>query len=146
MTVVERYCLSEFARPTDASDAARHVLIVDDDASSLSALKRLLELWGWTATACSTFEQARAALASDGAPDALVVDVRLGEYNGLQLILLAKQQHPNLRVVAISGFEDPVLRAEAARIGARYLTKPVDLQELQELLQSPARVAHNPTP
>jgi two-component system response regulator RegA len=123
------------------SEAPRHALIVDDDKSSLSGLKRMMEHWGWTVTACPSFEEGRTAIAEPGTPAALVVDVRLGEYNGLQLILLAKQNHPNLRVVAVSGFDDPVLRAEAAGIGATYLTKPIDLNKLREYLEPAASLA-----
>jgi two-component system response regulator RegA len=116
------------------TEVPRHVLLVDDDTASLYALKRMMEHWGWTVTACPSFEEGRTAISEPTAPDALVVDVRLGQYNGLQLILLAKQHHPNLPVVAVSGFDDPVLRAEAAGIGATYLTKPIDLNQLREYL------------
>lgn len=124
--------MSETAHDVVGRDIRPHVLLVDDDTASLSGLKRMMEQWGWTVTACPSFEEGRTAIAEPVAPDALVVDVRLGQYNGLQLILLAKQHYPNLRVVAVSGFDDPVLRAEAAGIGATYLTKPIDLDKLRE--------------
>ena len=66
---------------------------------------------------------------------ALLTDVRLGEYNGIQLALLARELHPNIKVVVFSGFDDPVLKEEARRIGATYLVKPVSGHSLVEALR-----------
>ena len=60
--------------------------------------------------------------------------MRLGEYNGIQLALLARELHPNIKVVVFSGFDDPVLREEAERVGAPFLVKPVS----SEILDQPA--------
>lgn len=112
------------------------VVIVDDDDLALSALKRLVAFWGFDVVPFSRFEDARAFIASRS-PDALIVDVRLGEYNGLQLVHLAKQAAPQMPVIAMSGFDDSVLRAEAERVGATYLVKPLDLSRLRQYLPGP---------
>ena len=112
---------------------SRQIVVVDDDVSVLDMLATLLKTWGHTPIPFSRFEDARAFL-TDSAPDALIVDVRLGKYNGLQLIHLAKQQHPQTAVVAVSGYDDPVLRAAAAEAGAAYFLKPFDLANLKEHL------------
>jgi two-component system response regulator RegA len=109
------------------------VVIVDDDDLALSALKRLVAFWGFDVVPFSRFEDARAFI-SARSPDALIVDVRLGEYNGLQLVHLAKQASPHIAVVAMSGFDDSVIRAEAERAGATYLVKPLDLSRLRQFL------------
>ena len=49
-------------------------------------------------------------------PDLLIVDIRLGEFNGLQLIMLSRTQIP---AIVISGFADPLLQHEARQAGAR---------------------------
>jgi DNA-binding NtrC family response regulator len=108
----------------------RQVVVVDDDADVLQMLSNTLSAWGYQAIPFGRFEDARAFLAQS-TPDALVVDVRLGKYNGLQLIHLAKQHHPEVNVVAMSGFDDPVLRAAAAEAGAAYFLKPDDLPNLR---------------
>ena len=51
--------------------------------------------------------------------------MRLGAFNGLQLAMLARDVRADVRVVVFSGFDDPVLKEEARRIGASYLVKPV---------------------
>jgi len=109
------------------------VVIVDDDDLALGTLHRLVAHWGYEVVPFMTFEEARAYLATH-TPDALVVDVRLGSYNGLQLVHLAKQAAPDLIVVAVSGFDDAVLRAEAEKLGATYLVKPVDITKLRQYL------------
>ncbi len=109
------------------------VVIVDDDDLALATLHRLVAHWGYDVVPFLTFEEARAFITTR-TPDALVVDVRLGSYNGLQLVYLAKQASPNMAVVAMSGFDDAVLRAEAERAGAVYLVKPVDLSRLRQYL------------
>lgn len=115
------------------------VVIVDDDDLALSTLDRLVSHWGYDVVPFLTFEEARAFIETR-TPDALIVDVRLGAYNGLQLVHLVKQNTPHVAVVAMSGFDDAVLRAEAERAGAAYLVKPFDVAVLRQYLPGP--VAH----
>jgi len=49
--------------------------------------------------------------------------VRLGPYNGLQLIALAR---PSMIKIALSAFPDPVIRRDAEQAGARFVLKPAD--------------------
>jgi DNA-binding response OmpR family regulator len=97
------------------------VLIVDDDEACLSGMKQLLEMAGHEALVASTFEEGRRVLRS-AAPDILIADVRLGSFNGLQLVATIATHIP---VIVISGFDDVVLQAEARAMGADYLVKPV---------------------
>ena len=60
------------------------VLIVDDDVTTCAGMVELLRHAGHDAQAATTFEDARAILARR-TPDLLIVDIRLGEFNGLQL-------------------------------------------------------------
>ena len=72
----------------------RQVMVVDDDSDVLSTMAKLLRTWGYEPVPFATFEDAREFL-EDRVPDAMVVDVRLGKYNGLQLLHLARQTVPN---------------------------------------------------
>jgi DNA-binding response OmpR family regulator len=105
------------------------LLIVDDDVPLLSALSRYLSNYGFRVSSSSVFQDAKEHISS-ACPDILITDVRLGAFNGLQLAMLARDVRPDTRVVVFSGFDDPVLKEEARRIGAAYLVKPVSGEEL----------------
>ena len=112
------------------------ILIVDDDAPLLEVLQRAFQNAGAEVVAHSTFEGARRAL-QEGTFDALLTDVRLGAFNGLQLAVISRDAHPEIRVIVFSGFDDPVLRSEAERVGATYVVKPVTTEILLELVRRP---------
>ncbi len=121
--------------PSSASTKLR-LLIVDDDVNLLDAMLRSLRESVQKVVACESFEKARQAL-KDEAFDALITDVRLGAFNGLQLAVMARDMYPDMRLIVFSGFDDPVLRADADQVGAVYLVKPVGSSELLKLLEQP---------
>jgi DNA-binding NtrC family response regulator len=106
-------------------DRVRRALVVDDDPQVLRLFERWLGESGFTVAAAASFADARSRLES-GEFEVLVVDVRLQEFNGLHLAVRARVQHPDMTIVVVSGFEDPVLRREAAACRAAYLMKPVE--------------------
>ena len=114
--------------------ARRKTLIVDDDPSLLDALQRSFTEAGEQIVACSSFSDARRALQTTHF-DALITDVRLGEFNGLQLAFMARETYPDLTVIVFSGFDDPVLRSEADHVGATFLVKPVTSSTLLKLVR-----------
>ncbi|MCC7125821.1 MAG: response regulator [Acidobacteria bacterium] len=120
-------------RTSPAVSAAATVVIVDDDVSCLVAIEQILKHWGHQTETFRSFEEARSYLAS-ASPAVVIVDVRLGNYNGLQLIHFSKQDAAPTQWLVVSGFDDPVLRQEATRLGATFMTKPIDLQRLRQLL------------
>ena len=109
----------------------QRVLIVDDESALLEALRTALQRAGRDVVACRTFEDARECLLNEDF-DVLVTDVRLGAFNGIQLVVIARDKSPRMRIVVFSGYDDPVLRAEAASLGATYLLKPVTSEMLLE--------------
>ncbi len=115
------------------SSAAATVVIVDDDVSCLVAIEQILKHWGHQTETFRSFEDARSYLAT-ARPAVVIVDVRLGNYNGLQLIHFSKQETAPTQWLVVSGFDDPVLRQEATRLGATFMTKPIDLQRLRQVL------------
>ena len=114
------------------------ILIVDDDPSLLEALERSFQEAGEDVVAHSSFEQARKALQTTHF-DALITDVRLGAFNGLQLAVIGRDTYPNIRLIVFSGFDDPVLRTEAEHVGATYVVKPVTGAKLLEILRQANR-------
>jgi two-component system response regulator RegA len=124
-------------------DTGRRVVIVDDDVECLHAIEEIVKRWGHEVVGFMSFTKARAYF-TDATPDIAIVDVRLGDYNGFQLLHLLQQTSPDTMLVAVSGFDDSVLRAEAKRLGAGYLTKPINLTTLRQWLDQPRDSGHAP--
>jgi two-component system, response regulator RegA len=131
--------MASMSEPAGEPISARPVVIVDDDVSCLVAVEQILRHWGHETRTFRAFADARAYLAQ-AQPAAVIVDVRLGNYNGLQLIHFSQPNSPDTQWLVVSGFDDPVLRQEATKLGAHFLTKPLDLQKLRELLPPTATV------
>jgi len=100
------------------------VLIVDDDPGVRRTFRAIFARAGFEVETCGDFASARRALERDP-PDALVVDVRLGAFNGVQLAVVARALRPDTRIVVVSGWDDAVLKREAASVGATFVLKPV---------------------
>ena len=109
------------------------VLIAEDDAATLAGWATYVHGAGFSVVPASSFAEAHRLLPFVR-PDVLVTDIRLGEYNGLQLAVQAATLDPAPSVIVTSGFEDPVLVAEAARLGATFLLKPVQPSRLVALI------------
>lgn len=105
---------------------AGKILVVDDDEEWLRAAVQLFTTAGYTARGAASFPEARLALDAFQ-PDLLVTDVRLKEYNGLYLLARLRPGHPRIASLVVSGYVDPVLAADARRLGAHdFLVKPID--------------------
>ena len=111
----------------------QRVLVIDDEPSLLEAMKIAFTRAGREVVTCRTFEEGRDQLLTEPF-DVMVTDIRLGAFNGLQLAVIARDKHPDMRILVFSGFDDPVLREEADHLGARYVLKPVGADRLLELM------------
>ena len=106
------------------------ILVVSADSHVLSDRVTALRRAGFSARASSSFPDARRMLEKGPAPEILVTDVRLGPYNGLHLVAVARVEFPRAFAIVI-GAADHVLEVEATGLGARYVSAPVTSQELQ---------------
>ncbi len=114
------------------------VLVVDDQPEVMRLLVQFLVLEGHDVVGETEFEPARRFIDTTP-PDVLVTDVRLGAYNGLQLVLHMRTARPDAPVVVLSAWDDAMLRQEAARLGAQYRTKPISRSELTEAIAAAGR-------
>jgi DNA-binding response OmpR family regulator len=128
------------------SQAARPlVLIVDTNAATVEDMATVVRREGYTVLKALTFEDGKQLLRSQS-PDVLIVDIRLGQYNGLQLLMRAQFDRPDLSSVVTSPVPDPVLEAEAIRFGGTFLIKPVSPSQLLDAIRASARRARSATP
>jgi PAS domain S-box-containing protein len=110
------------------------LLLVDDHADTRSVLSRLLRKTGHEVVTADTAENALKIL-NDRRFDALISDIGLPETSGYELIREAKRRQP-LRAVALSGLgmDEDVQRSVDAGFD-HHLTKPINFQELQSVLE-----------
>jgi len=109
---------------------AKKVLVVEDDDAARSGLIRLISSRGHEVFAASTFEDGKRLLKAHR-PDVLITDIRLGAFNGLQL-LLSDSEHT--QAIVATAFSDHVLEAEAKKLGAHFLLKPIVPAMLLDLI------------
>src|SRR5918996_3416951 len=100
------------------------ILIVDDHNVTRLGLAEMLSDAGYEVITAATFQDARRIL-RESPPDLLIADVRLGSFNGLQLVISGPNRIP---AIVITGYADTVLEAEARRGGADYLVKPFEAE------------------
>jgi DNA-binding NtrC family response regulator len=105
------------------------ILVVSADNAGLAPTLRLLTRAGYEASGATSFEDAARLLATTP-PDLLIADERLGAYNGLHLVLRGRVEHPDMRAIVTTSVKDPCVEAEATRMNAWCLVKPLDPAEL----------------
>ena len=114
----------------------RTLLILDDDRPFLSRLTRAMESRGFTVTACETVAEGLAAL--DTAPPSFaIIDMRLGDGNGLDVISKLKTLRPDARGIILTGYGNIATAVTAVKLGAfDYLAKPADADEIYHALMA----------
>lgn len=104
----------------------RRVLIVDDDAPLRNRLARALEQRGFDVAAAASVAEG-IELASASPPGYAVVDLRLDDGNGLEVVQVLRSARPDIRIVILTGYGNIATAVRAIKAGAvDYLTKPVD--------------------
>jgi DNA-binding response OmpR family regulator len=100
------------------------VLVLDDDEHALSGIVELLRDAGHHVTGASTYDAGKRLLAVSPF-DLLVSDVRLRSFNGLHLVMQTRTDHPEIAVIIITGYDDPMIDMEAHRYHAQLVRKPI---------------------
>lgn len=120
------------------------LLIIDDDATFGSRLALSFERRGYTAVAVTDGTSGIAAL-SEQLFDAAVVDLRLEQESGLDVVTRLRATAPDLKIVVITGYGSIATAKEALRQGAvDYLTKPTDAVEIEQALWGAGAPAQSP--
>ena len=113
----------------------RSVVVVDGNAPDRSNTVSLLEAAGYRVRSARSFDEAKTLLAAER-PDILITDLRLGQYNGLHLVLRTRTDYPEMAALVTSRIADPVLEAEAHRQCAQFLMVPLTPTQLLQAVAS----------
>ena len=119
-----------------AVDAIRQsVLVVDDEENFLTLLKWFLSQRGYDVSTALSADEALDMVQKQNF-DIALHDIKLGSGNGLTLLEQVTARSPRLKVIMMTAYPTVGSLKQAFSKGAmRYLTKPVDLQELTEALR-----------
>jgi two-component system response regulator RegA len=118
-------------------DTDRALLIVDEDGPSLRGTSRALEKRGFEVTCVNSAAEARRAILNDP-PAYMVVELRLEDGNGLDVIELLRQHRPDSQIVVLTGFAAIATAVAAVKFGAKdYLAKPADIDDVTSALLAP---------
>jgi two-component system response regulator RegA len=114
--------------PTIPSE--RSLLIVDDDKSFLQRLARAMEGRGFNVSTAESVSDGLTQV-ERAAPAFAVVDMRLGDGNGLDVISALKKRRPEARGIILTGYGNIATAVNAVKIGAvDYLAKPADADDV----------------
>lgn len=117
------------------------LLIVDDDAPFRTSLARAMERRGFSVMTAPSLADAT-GLVQDLPPTYAVLDLRLGDGNGLELVGLLRKVNPDVRIVMLTGYGNFASAVSAIKAGAvDYLPKPVDADRLKAALLGEAEAA-----
>ena len=116
----------------------RSLLIVDDDEPFLKRLARAMEKRGFEPVTADSVAAGKAAATSQ-TPAFAVVDLRLLDGNGLDVVEVLRARRPDCRIVVLTGYGAIATAVAAVKIGATdYLSKPADANDITNaLLQKP---------
>jgi two-component system, response regulator RegA len=113
-----------------APSGERSLLIVEDDKSFLQRLARAMESRGFVVTTAESVADGLLQV-EKAAPAFAVVDMRLGDGNGLDVISAMKRRRPEARAIILTGYGNIATAVNAVKLGAvDYLAKPVDADDV----------------
>lgn len=110
------------------------VVITDDEAAILDLITKFCRGQGHEAIPCQTGTQGLAAI-REHKPELLIVDLRIGETDGMEVIKQCRHESPGTAIIMITGHGSVETAVEAMRLGAfDYLTKPFELPDLKRTM------------
>src|SRR4029078_2737141 len=116
--------------PNEVAQTERTLLIVEDDKSFLQRLARAMEARGFQVTMAESVADGLQHVETSP-PAFAVVDMRLGDGSGLDVIVALKERRPDARGLILTGYGNIATAVNAVKLGAvDYLSKPADADEV----------------
>ncbi len=110
------------------------LLLVDDDEPFLRRLAKAMEKRGFAVETAESVADGR-AIATARPPAYAVVDLRLEDGNGLDVVEVLRERRPDSRIVVLTGYGAIATAVAAVKIGATdYLSKPADAHDISAAL------------
>ncbi len=115
------------------------LLLVDDDDAFRNRLARAMKRRGYQVTAVATVAEAK-RVASELNPEFAVVDLRMPDGSGLDIVKSLRKSRTNIRTVVLTGYGNIATAVAAVKVGAvDYLAKPANADEIHYALNTDNR-------
>ncbi len=112
----------------------RSLLLVDDDEVFVKRLAKAMEKRGFVPETAGSVAAGR-AIALARPPAYAVIDLRLEDGNGLDVVETLRERRPDCRIVVLTGYGAIATAVAAVKIGATdYLSKPADANDVMQAL------------
>jgi two-component system response regulator RegA len=129
---------------SETASALGDLIILDDDQAWLTRLGRAMEQRGFSVHLASSAAEARAIVPKVAAAFA-VLDMRLEDGNGLDLVPLLRAAREDVRIIMLTGYGNIATAVDAVKRGAvDYLAKPADADEIFAALTASADMRPEP--
>ena len=126
--------ITETLPPRSAASIERTLLIIDDDAPFRQRLAQAMERRGYAVTTAETVAGGIEA-AGSLRPAFAVVDLRLGDGNGLEVVPALRAARPDARIIVLTGYGNIASAVAAVKQGAvDFLSKPADADAIETAL------------
>ena len=123
-------------QPASVASPEKTLLIVEDDKPFLQRLASAMQTRGFAVTTAESVAEGLQQV-EHAAPAFAVVDMRLGDGNGLDVISALKRSRPEARAIILTGYGNIATAVNAVKLGAvDYLAKPVDADDVVSALLS----------
>jgi DNA-binding NtrC family response regulator len=109
---------------------AQKIIIIDDDMLTRVSTADLIKSWGYEVETAASFNEG-VKLVNEAVPDVAIIDLRLPDGDGMELLSLIREQHPQVDAVILTGHASIDSAIDAIKKGAEnYLEKPSDPNRL----------------
>jgi diguanylate cyclase (GGDEF)-like protein/PAS domain S-box-containing protein len=120
--------MDEKERPS--ADSGQRILIVDDDESARRSLRLIFEKKGYEVETAGTGREA-IERAQGRFFNLALLDIRLPDMEGIELLAPLKEMHPDMAVILVTGYASLKTAVQALNDGASgYITKPLNVDEV----------------
>jgi len=124
--------------PTEAEKLVqpRSILVIDDEENFLTLVRWFLSQRGFDIQTASSTDEAL-EIVEERSFDIALLDIRLGTADGLSLLDALTERSPSMKVVMMTAYPTiGTIKQAFAKGASRYLTKPLDLQDLSDALRT----------
>lgn len=112
------------------------ILVVDDEQTLRAAMFRIFSRKEYNVITTANLREAESVITSNSELDLAIVDVKLPDGNGIDLLATLRQKYNNIPVIVLTGFASIDVAVKATKLGAfHFMTKPFNIEELISIVE-----------